>query len=287
MPSTNRGAAFTLSGKRGACGKEFSTEVTDYYLDSPLTQQYFDSKMGSNSGDIEMIRIPWAYQVVSVLLVFSFSFASLAADGPSVPAAMLQPTGSVQVNGNGILSSTAVFIGDAVQTQNDSLADITAEGTSVLVMPNSSVKFQGNTVEVDQGEVVVATSRGVSTQADDLTITPAAAQKKSKYEVSQGDEFVTIAAQQGDVTVSDGQASSTVPEGQQTTQKKKKKKGAVAAGGGGAFPTKTVAIVAGAGGAALAGILIVTSGSSKKCVSPSTDKTCKCPQNQPGGNNCQ
>jgi hypothetical protein len=233
-----------------------------------------------------MIKIPWAYQAVSVLLVFSFSFASLAADGPSVPGAMLQATGSVRVNGNGVLSSTAVFIGDSVQTQNDSLADITAEGTSVLVMPNSAVKFQGKTVEVDQGEVVVATSKGVSTIADELTITPAA-QKQSKYEVSQGDEFVTIAAQQGDVTVNDGQASSTVPEGQQTTQKKKKKRGggAVPAASGG-FPTKTVAIVAGAGGAALAGILITGSAGTKKCVSPSSNKTCKC-QTQQGTNNCQ
>ena len=234
-----------------------------------------------------MIKIPCAYQVVSVLLVFSFSFASLAADGPSVPAAMLQATGSVRVNGNGVLSSTAVFLGDSVQTQNDSLADITAEGTSVLVMPNSSVKFQGKTVEVDQGEVVVATSKGVSTIADELTITPAA-QKQSKYEVSQDEEFVTIAAQQGDVTVNDGQASSTVPEGQQTTQKKKRKKrgaGAEPAATGG-FPTRTVAIVAVAGGAAAAGILIATSSSKKRCVSSSNNKKCKCTTNKNGTEDC-
>jgi hypothetical protein len=234
------------------------------------------------------MRNCWLRQLLSCVLVCLFSFSSLAADEPATPAAMLHASGKVEVNRSGTPGTMALFSGDSVDTQTDSVANITSGGTSILVMPNSSVKLQRNAVEVNQGDVVIATSTGMAAKADDLTIAPAS-QKQSKFEVSENDDSVTVAAQQGNVTVSDGQQSSTVQEGQQTTREKKKKKkaGGAVPGGSGGLSGKTIAIIGGASGGALAGILIATSGSSKKCVSPSGDKKCNCQDNQPGNNNCQ
>jgi hypothetical protein len=235
------------------------------------------------------MRNRWIRQLFSGALVCLFSFSSLAADEPATPAAMLHASGKVEVNRSGTPGTMALFSGDSVDTLPDSVANITSRGTSILVMPNSSVKLRSNAVELSQGDVVIATSTGMAAKADDLTITPAA-QKQSKFEVSENDDSVTVAAQQGNVTVSDGQQSSTVQEGQQTTHEKKNKKkagGAVPGGGGGVLSGKTLAIIGGASGAALAGILITTSGSTKKCVSPSGGKDCKCNDNQQGNNNCQ
>jgi len=197
---------------------------------------------------------------------------------------MLNVSGKVQVNGSGIPRGTALFSGDRIQTQSDSVANITVVGSSVLVRPNTLVEFQGDAVEIGQGGVVIATSRGMIARAYGLTISPGT-QTQSKFEVAENGDSVFVAAQQGSVTLSDGKESSTVPEGQQTT--KKKGAGAVSGATGGTFPAKTVAIVAGVEGAgALAGILIANSGG-KKCISPTGDKKKCCTKGQQGNEKCQ
>jgi hypothetical protein len=234
------------------------------------------------------MKICWLRQLFSTLLVCCFSIPSFTADEPSVPAAMLHASGKVQVNRSGAPGTLALFSGDSVDTQGDSVANITSGGNSILVLPSSSVRLQRNAVELSRGDVVIATSSGMAAKADDFTITPAP-QKQSKFEISENDDSVTVAAQQGNVTVSDGQESATVQQGQQTTREKKKKKkaaGAAPTKEGGFISGKTIAILAGASGGALAGILVATQGSTK-CVSPSGDKKCKCTVNQQGNNNCQ
>ena len=106
----------------------------------------------------------------------------------------------------------------------------------------------------------VATSAGMAVTADAFTITPAE-QKQSKFEVVETDDLVAVAAQQGNVSVSDGQQTSTVQQGQETTRKKKKKNGgaAPAASRTHSVSGKTLAIIGGASGATVAGILIAES----------------------------
>src|ERR1700745_2954473 len=174
------------------------------------------------------MRNLWFRQLLSCALVCLFPFSSLATDAPATPAAMLHASGKVEVNRNGTPGTMALFSGDSVDTLADSVANITSGGTSILVMPNSSVKLHSNAVELSQGDVVIATSTGMAAKADDITITPAS-QRQSKFEVSENDDSVTVAAQQGNVTVSDGQQSSTVQEGQQTTREKNNKKKAAGA----------------------------------------------------------
>ena len=229
----------------------------------------------------------WARQLLSIILLFSFACASLGTDGPSTPAAVLHASGKVQVNGGDSRKVTTLFSGDSIQTDDDSVANIIAGGSSVLVMPNASVKFLGNAVEVDQGDVAIATSEGMAAQVDGLTKTPAA-KKQSKFEVADNEDSVVVAARQGNVAVSDGQQTSTTQEGQETTHQKKKKGLAVpAASGGHAISGKTLAIVGGASGATVAAVLIVESNTKKKCVSSSGDKKCKCTKDKNGTEVCE
>ena len=98
------------------------------------------------------------------------------------------------------------------------------------------------------------------THAGDVTVTPAS-KGWTEFEVKQGsDGTVQVVAQKGDVTVSDGSNTSTVPQGQQTTvdsQENKKKKrrkvgGAVPAAGGSVLDSPIVIY----GGAAAVGGLV-------------------------------
>src|ERR1700722_4002363 len=142
----------------------------------------------------------WQRQLLGSFSRFSFASATLGVDSPSTPAAALHASGKVQVNGASSLKITTVFSGDSIQTEDDSVAKIIAGGTSVLVMPNTSVKFLGNAVEIDRGDVAIATSEGMAAQAEGLTITPEA-KTQSKFEDSDNEDSVVVAAQQGNVAV--------------------------------------------------------------------------------------
>jgi hypothetical protein len=182
----------------------------------------------------------------------------LAADsGP----ALLYAKGTAWINGATVPRTSAVFPGDLVQTRSDSLASINASGSSVVVLADSLVKFEGPTVSLEHGGLTVATSKGLSTRAGEITVVPAS-NGWTQFEVKQvSDDAVQIVAQKGDVTVSDGSNTSTLSQGQQTTvdnsaEKKKKKKrkegGAVPASAGGVLDSP---IVIYGGAAAVGGLL--------------------------------
>jgi hypothetical protein len=200
----------------------------------------------------------------------------------------LHANGKVQVNGSDVRKVTTLFSGDSVETSDDSVANIVAGGSSVLVLPNASVKFLGNAVEITQGETAITTSVGMSAMADGLTVTPAP-KTLSKFEVAETEDSVVVAAQQGNVAVSDGQQTSTTQEGQETTHKKKKEGGAApAASGTHEISGKTVALAAALVGATAAGIVVIqTASNKKKCISSNNDKKCKCKKDKNGKEDCE
>lgn len=223
-----------------------------------------------------MCTSSWPRKVLSLLLVLIFSWAALGGDTPGLPAAVLHASGKVQVNGVNSHETTALFAGDSIRTDEDSVANITAGGSSVLVMPGASVKFLGNAVEVTEGGVSISTAEAMSAKAGGVTVSPVA-HKVSKFEIAETEDSVVVAARQGDVTVTDGQQTSTVQQGENKTVKKRRAAGAAEPGtaSGHGISGKTLAIIGGASGAAVAGILIATSKPKEKCVSPSSDKKCK------------
>ncbi|MBI3645513.1 MAG: hypothetical protein HY233_06080 [Acidobacteriales bacterium] len=195
--------------------------------------------------------------VLSMVLALLLPGQLLAADSAS---AMLYANGTAWVNGSSVPKSAAVFAGDMVQTRPDSTAHISASGSSVMVLSDSLVKFQGPAVEIEHGAVRVSTARGLETRAGEVTVKPAG-NSWTEFQVTDVDGQVQIAANKGDVTIQDQQGTTTLQQGQQTTrddtsnpeQKKKRKRrgaGAATAAGGGILSTSTaiytgIAIVGG------------------------------------------
>jgi ferric-dicitrate binding protein FerR (iron transport regulator) len=101
------------------------------------------------------------------------------------------------------------------------VANITASGSSVLVLPNASITFVGPGVELTRGGISVTTSEEITVSSYGLIFTPAE-RRQSKFEVVEYQDSVIVAARQGNVIVADGQQTSMVPEGQESTHKKKK-----------------------------------------------------------------
>jgi hypothetical protein len=194
------------------------------------------------------------------ILILVVPASMFAADSGS---AMLYAKGTAWLNGSSVPKTSAVFPGDLVQTKPDSVANINAAGSNVIILPDSLVKFEGAAVSIEHGSVTVATSKGMTTHAGEVTISPAS-NAWTEFDVSDLNGTVQIVARKGDLSVSDGSQASTLTQGGQTTRddsrsdqdrKKKKRRGGGAAppAAGGGILDSPYAI--GVGAAAVGGLI--------------------------------
>lgn len=153
--------------------------------------------------------------MVTCVLMVLFPFSLFAADSN---AAMLYTNGPAWVNGTHVpRASSAIFSGDLLQTRSDSVADINQPGSTVQVLSDSLVQFEGSSVKIDHGAVRVTTSKSMATTAGDVKVTPTS-NAWTEFNVIDVDGTVRIAAKKGDVTVSDGKGTTILAQGQETTR---------------------------------------------------------------------
>lgn len=203
------------------------------------------------------------------MMLALFPMSLFAAD---TNAAMLYAKGTTWVNGGTVTDSTAVFPGDLVQTKFNSMANINAFGSNVMVLSDSLVTFNGNGVSIDHGSVSVKTSRSLRTTADELTVAPVS-NSSTEFDVSNADGKVKIMALKGDVSISDDSGTTTLSQGQQTTRdtsvtKKKRRNGGAAPAAGGGILDSPIAV--GVGAAAIGGLITWVALQSPNPASPAT-----------------
>jgi hypothetical protein len=217
-------------------------------------------------------------RMVSCVLVLIVPAALFAADSS---AAMLYADGAAWLNGAHVPKSSAIFAGDLVQTRSDSAANIHAPGSSIAVLGDSLVEFEGASLKVEHGGVSVSTSKGIAASAGDVRVAPAS-NAWTEFNVTDVDGTVRIAARKGDVTVTDDSGTVTLAQGQETTRddqaqtsdqsgdkkknNKKRADGAAPAAGGGVLNSP---IAIGIGAAAIAGVTTWVLLQSSNPVSPS------------------
>ena len=124
---------------------------------------------------------------------------------------MLYSHGTALLNGNSVARSSAIFSGDLVQTSRDSVANINATGSSVLVLNESLVQYEGGAVKLEHGGVTISTSKLLATRAGGVTVTPKAG-VWTEFEVRDVDGKVEIAARKGDLTISDAKGTTTLSQ---------------------------------------------------------------------------
>ncbi len=199
-------------------------------------------------------------KMVSCVLLLTFPASLFAADSG---AAMLYATGAAWVNGSHVPNASAIFAGDLVQTRSDAAANINAPGSSITVLGDSLVQFEGASLKVEHGGVAISTSKGVAASAGDVKVAPAS-NSWTEFNMTDVDGTVKIAARKGDLNVTDDNGTTTLAQGQETTRdeqsdqssdsKKKNKKrgtGAAPAAGGGILDSP---LAIGIGGAVIVGV---------------------------------
>src|SRR5713226_8324831 len=85
-------------------------------------------------------------------MIAIFPASLMAADSAG---AMLYAKGTAWLNGSTVPRSSAVFPGDLIQTKANSVANINAVGSNVLIVADSLVKFEGTAFSVEHGSVSV------------------------------------------------------------------------------------------------------------------------------------
>lgn len=219
---------------------------------------------------------------VGWMMVFLCPFSLVAADTGS---AVLHSEGGVWVNGFEIAGSSVVFPGDLLETKPGFVANLDAEGSSVLVQPESVVKFQGTFLSLEHGSVSVGTSTSMSVHVSCIKVEPVSSER-TQYDVANVSGTVQIAAHKNDVNITvagvggisqktnpqGGSAlSSVVHEGQQATREESVACGAAPRPGsaGNGLNTKWLEIGGGVGVGVIVLCLLLCRGTGPSSVSPS------------------
>ena len=153
-------------------------------------------------------------KILSCILVVIVPAALFAADSG---LAMVYSNGTTQLNGFSLPNSSAIFPGDLVQTATGSVAKINASGSSLIILSDSLVQFEGNAVKLERGGVTVSTSKAMASRVGDVTVTPTA-NAWTEFDVTEVDGKVRITARKGDLTVNDGAGPTLLAQGQETTR---------------------------------------------------------------------
>jgi hypothetical protein len=221
-----------------------------------------------------------ARNFLSWMMIILFPLSLVAAD---TGAAVVHSKGGVWVNGAEVLDSSAIFSGDSLQTKPGFVATLDSQGSSVLIQPESVVKFEGNFVTLEHGSVSVGTSTSMSVHVKCIKVEPVTGER-TQYDVTDISGTVEVAAHKNDVNIKEGDLlqkasrktessqSATVKEGQQAKRDESEACGAPArpgSAGDALDTTKWIEIGgAGAGAGVLVLCLILCRGSGSTSVSP-------------------
>jgi hypothetical protein len=197
-------------------------------------------------------------------------------------SAIIHSKGGVWVNGAEAVDSTSIFPGDLVEAKPGSVANLDAEGSSVLIQPESILKFQGSFLSLEHGSVSVGTSTLLSVHVNCIRVEPVS-DGRTQYDVSDVSGTVQVAAQKNDVNITQGSIlrkaskeggssqSATLHEGQQATRDESTVCGVAPrlGGAGNGLNPKWIEIGGGTTGGGILLCILLCKGPDPRNVSPS------------------
>lgn len=157
---------------------------------------------------------------LTLLMVVGLSLAQAQDASVSLTAAggaMLYANGNVKVNGQPAGVSTSIFAGDKVEVGDSSSVSINRSGLSIVLSPNSSVRYEPTNLDVLKGTVRVSTNQGMTVHAGNVSISPQGKTAAAKFDVIANAGNVSVASQNGALSVNDGGRNMSLSSGSKTT----------------------------------------------------------------------
>lgn len=163
---------------------------------------------------------------IALSLVSPFAFAQ------TTGIAVLSGAGAVYLNGGQLSNSNAVVAGDVIQTKDNGTGAINGPGGSIAIEPNSIVRFQGQSVALDRGQISVATGQSLTVHVRDFRIMPVSSDWTQFY-VTRTGGYINVIARHNDVTINCGSSGTErVKEGHQISRLDADNCGLIAKGAG-------------------------------------------------------
>jgi ferric-dicitrate binding protein FerR (iron transport regulator) len=116
------------------------------------------------------------------------------------PAAILHTQGGVWLNGSEAADSTAVFLGDVLETKPGFSASLTLDGATILLQPESVAQLEQDVILLDHGSVSVGTPRSFKVRVNCISIVPVQ-NEWTQFDVTDLTGTVEVAANKKDVNV--------------------------------------------------------------------------------------
>lgn len=138
----------------------------------------------------------WRKFVCGVMIVLMPS--SLLAQGSD--RALLHSDGGTWLNGSPAPETSAIFRDNLIQTQKAHSARIDAEGSSVVVQPETVVQYEGDELMLDHGSLQLGTASQMKVRVDCITVIPLTADR-TQYNVTDVDGKVRVSALKNDVKI--------------------------------------------------------------------------------------
>ena len=139
--------------------------------------------------------------IVSLFLLLIFPTTMIAQDLPQQSGgAILHADGGVWVNGYEAHDSSAVFAGDLIETKPGFSANLSLDGSTVLIAPESVGKFEGDVFQLDHGIVSVVSSKGFKVRVNCIRVIPVV-NEWTEYVVTDLTGTVEVDARKKDVNV--------------------------------------------------------------------------------------
>jgi hypothetical protein len=170
--------------------------------------------------------LEWRKLVCGVMIVIVP--ASMAAQGTD--RALLHSDGGTWLNGKPAPASSAIFPNDYIQTQTAHSAKIDVEGSTVMMLPDTVVQFEGDELVLDHGSLQLNTARQLKVRVNCITVIPVTADW-TRYDVSDVDDKIKVSAYKKDVRIhapsaarrskQTGSIDNIVHEGERTTRDEK------------------------------------------------------------------
>jgi hypothetical protein len=140
--------------------------------------------------------LEWRKFVCGVMVVIAPTSLMAQTTG----GAILRSDGGTWLNGNPAPNTSAIFPDNLIQTQTAHSAKIDAEGSTVLVQPETVVQYEGDELVLDHGTLQLDTARQMKVRVNCITIIPVTADR-TQYDVTDVDGKVKVVANKNDVKI--------------------------------------------------------------------------------------
>jgi hypothetical protein len=144
-----------------------------------------------------------SWDIAPFFALLALSLAPLSSARADAIVAMLYAHGWVRINDSWVGRSAPVFVGDKITTAENSSATIISMGTQVFLPAQSAIAYENGVIQILQNRALITTLSHMGARAGPLTITPSST--IAQFEVSEELREMRVSAQQGFLSVADGE----------------------------------------------------------------------------------